>query len=158
MKYMRWVDLMPSVKNLQFTLFYFLPTAPCHTGTPSKLSKGARVFSPTVCPAGCCVIFKWMWVVVLWLGEITDLWLPNHGRRPAAPQAIERLQTASLSSTYIQRNWGESMLQFPTQVYYITDIFQEYKRIENSFSTLTLIDYGPTCPCMITFYHNISPR
>ena len=62
-------------------------------------------FFSVVCPAGFCVISypeKHIWVVVLRLREITDLWAPNHGRRPAAPQAIERLQTAGLSSKYIQ--------------------------------------------------------
>lgn len=35
-------------------------------------------------------------------GSITGLIAANHGRRPAAPRAIERLQTAGLSSKYTQ--------------------------------------------------------
>lgn len=35
-------------------------------------------------------------------GPITGLVAANHGRRPAAPRAIERLQTAGLSPKYTQ--------------------------------------------------------
>ncbi len=84
----------------------------CSAGIPSKLSNwGTCIFFSTVCPAGFCVIFypeKWIWVVVLWFRQITDLCAPNHGRRPAAPQAIERLQTTGLSSKYAQ--WGAGAL------------------------------------------------
>lgn len=64
-------------------------------------------FSPlTVCPAGFCVIFS-PWELNLGGGavvsaSITGLIAANHGRRPAAPRAIERLQTAGLSSKYTQ--------------------------------------------------------
>ena len=43
-------------------------------------------------------------MVVLWFCEITDRTAPNHGRRPAAPLAIERQPTAGLPSKYIQKD------------------------------------------------------
>lgn len=45
---------------------------------------------------------KWIWVVVLWLSEITDRRAPNHGRRSPAPPTIERRQTTRLSPKYTQ--------------------------------------------------------
>lgn len=75
---------------LQWTIKFLL------SGFWSKLSKEAHVRLCHFYPE------NWIWVVVLWLREITDLCAPNHGRRSAAQQAIERLQTTGLSSKYIQ--------------------------------------------------------
>lgn len=103
-KYKEWwlMDSMPSVQDAAVCLFRHVDL--CSAGTSSRLSNWARVYIFFHCVPSWpfCNFYpeKWIWVVVLWLTEITDLSAPNQGRRPAAPQAIERRQTAGLSSEY----------------------------------------------------------
>ncbi len=100
-----WTNNEPGVLCLVSTFFFFYPWTSALQGLHPNCQTGhVYIFFRCVPSWVLCHFYpeKWIWVVVLWLREITDFWAPNHGRRPAAPQAIERLQTTGLSSKYIQ--------------------------------------------------------
>lgn len=110
LKYKRLIIIFPdhrSVMNLMPSVSYpqFYPWTSALQGPHPNCQAGhVYIFFRCVPSWVLCHFYpeKWIWVVVLRFREITDLWAPNHGRRPAAPQAIERLQTTGLSSKYIQ--------------------------------------------------------